>query len=396
MAAHIEDSNRITFYENGIMSVNIPIATQVVGARASRTTHPLTLSLLEQLLSLVRGRPVAVENPYMWMTKVEVVAELASSQHARLITLSLSCSRTRFSNRAFGPHCGRCIQCLQRRISTLCAGVGDSDERAGYQADVFRDPMPEGRDRVLAVGSIALAMTCADLSDRQFLGEFADAVSRCLTAIPSGQREEAVRRLADLFRRHGQAVRDRIIEEEQRYVPDVVKGTAAPDSLLSVVLKGGLGAAAPERTGWAQEAPLRDVHKPTGLEGRIFVAFNEQRRCIMISDRPELKGRTIVSLMQFLINAWKEDRANELAPENHRSFAAKILANELALKSDEAARSAVKDARKTLAETDWMEASGASDANAVIETTGDGYRLNPNVIVVSASEFRSATLTGGC
>ena len=32
--------NRVHFYENGIISLNLPVCAQVVGGRATRTTHP--------------------------------------------------------------------------------------------------------------------------------------------------------------------------------------------------------------------------------------------------------------------------------------------------------------------------------------------------------------------
>src|SRR5262249_39342273 len=40
VAAHIETADRIRFYETGVRSVNLPLATQVVGARSSRSTPP--------------------------------------------------------------------------------------------------------------------------------------------------------------------------------------------------------------------------------------------------------------------------------------------------------------------------------------------------------------------
>jgi hypothetical protein len=45
-AAVIEESDRVYLCENGIMSINLPISAQVVGARASRSTHPRSLMLL--------------------------------------------------------------------------------------------------------------------------------------------------------------------------------------------------------------------------------------------------------------------------------------------------------------------------------------------------------------
>ncbi len=48
---------RILFYENGVVSFNLPIAGQIIGARASRTTHPRTLSATSRLRTPSYGRP---------------------------------------------------------------------------------------------------------------------------------------------------------------------------------------------------------------------------------------------------------------------------------------------------------------------------------------------------
>ena len=49
--AQMLDLNRIRFYENGVVSLNLPLAAQVVGARATRTTHPQVLNGFERLFS---------------------------------------------------------------------------------------------------------------------------------------------------------------------------------------------------------------------------------------------------------------------------------------------------------------------------------------------------------
>src|SRR4029453_1554644 len=76
VVAKVKRTDRIRFYENGIMSVNLPISTQVVGARSSRSTHPRSLVLLQDLSRLVRRDNTIIENPFIWKTKIEVVNEL--------------------------------------------------------------------------------------------------------------------------------------------------------------------------------------------------------------------------------------------------------------------------------------------------------------------------------
>ncbi len=54
MAARRRTLRRPPLYENGIISHNLPISGQVVGTMATRTTHPLSLLLLERFLGTGR------------------------------------------------------------------------------------------------------------------------------------------------------------------------------------------------------------------------------------------------------------------------------------------------------------------------------------------------------
>src|SRR5271165_5130634 len=66
----------VRFFENGIVSLNLPVADEALRARASRTTHPVALHLLKSLCSAVTGRDFAVDNPYLFKTKTDVVKEI--------------------------------------------------------------------------------------------------------------------------------------------------------------------------------------------------------------------------------------------------------------------------------------------------------------------------------
>ena len=63
----------LSFYENGITSFNFPVSEHVLGARASRTTHPRVLADCSKLFSLLADVPFQVQNPYVWKTKTQVV-----------------------------------------------------------------------------------------------------------------------------------------------------------------------------------------------------------------------------------------------------------------------------------------------------------------------------------
>ena len=54
--AHALSQGKIFVYENGITSINFPRQENQINARASRTTHPRTMILLENLFSKLINR----------------------------------------------------------------------------------------------------------------------------------------------------------------------------------------------------------------------------------------------------------------------------------------------------------------------------------------------------
>lgn len=69
----------VRFYENGVISLNLPVCAQVVGGRATRTTHPRVIRGFQEIISLVAGEPFTIENPYIWKTKADVVGVITFS-----------------------------------------------------------------------------------------------------------------------------------------------------------------------------------------------------------------------------------------------------------------------------------------------------------------------------
>jgi hypothetical protein len=69
--------SRLRFYENGVVSLNLPPSAQVVGARASRTTHPGVLAGFGALFTALLGKEFVVQNPFLWDTKTDVVKRVA-------------------------------------------------------------------------------------------------------------------------------------------------------------------------------------------------------------------------------------------------------------------------------------------------------------------------------
>ena len=108
--------------ENGFVSLNIPLTPLRLGSLSTRTTHPLFIQQMQNILDALDFR-VRLSNPYQFKTKGEMLVDCEDqSMLQRLAFQSTSCGRfKRFNYR----HCGRCVPCLIRRAAFLRWGNGD-------------------------------------------------------------------------------------------------------------------------------------------------------------------------------------------------------------------------------------------------------------------------------
>lgn len=116
---------RVTLYlsENGFISINPPLTPMRLGSLSTRTTHPVFLKRVQQLLDAA-GLNVRLENPYQLSTKGEMLRgcrdQTLIATHA---TRTTSCGR--YLQHGY-EHCGRCVPCLVRRAAFLAAGTVDT------------------------------------------------------------------------------------------------------------------------------------------------------------------------------------------------------------------------------------------------------------------------------
>ena len=171
----------IRFYENGVMSLNLPISPQVVGTAATRSTHPRTLREMSVFLSVALGRACAVDNPFLLKTKAEVLKVIAESGHPDLTALSISCTRVRKREKE-RTHCATCVQCLHRRFASLAAGLGSHDPAELYALDLFTSEREAGADRTMCIEFVRSAQQYLHLTDEGFFARFAGELSRVAIA----------------------------------------------------------------------------------------------------------------------------------------------------------------------------------------------------------------------
>ncbi len=110
------DGSEVALYvcENGFIALNPPLTGGRIGSLSTRTTHPVVLSLLKQVLDAA-GLRVRIINPYRFKTKGEMLRDCLNHRlldaHAYQTT---SCGRFK----QFGyKHCGRCVPCQVRRAA---------------------------------------------------------------------------------------------------------------------------------------------------------------------------------------------------------------------------------------------------------------------------------------
>ncbi len=168
--ARMFGKDSFTFYENGVVSLNLPLDRDVLGARATRTTHPRAIRGFEELFSTVLDTPISVETPFQWMTKKEVIQLISEHGFADLIGQTNSCANPRSWTRDMS-HCGVCSQCIDRRFSILAAGLADSDPAANYGVDLLLGPRTEELELRMAVSYVKFFQSFAALDERMFLTE---------------------------------------------------------------------------------------------------------------------------------------------------------------------------------------------------------------------------------
>lgn len=107
--------------ENGFICVNPPLVPGRVASLSTRTTHPLFIAKLQELLDGL-GIGVQLELPYRFKTKGQMLRECANQTLLGTVASdSTSCGRFRTYNRT---HCGRCVPCMIRRAAFLDWGPG--------------------------------------------------------------------------------------------------------------------------------------------------------------------------------------------------------------------------------------------------------------------------------
>lgn len=374
VVARLFRQTEVTFFENGVVSMNLPVARHVIGARATRTTHPRVLSDFGRLFSLLAGEEIRVANPFFWFTKTEIVERLGELDAANLIPHSFSCSRVRASTRT-RTHCGVCSQCIDRRFAVLSAGLQDHEPTESYEIDLLRGERPRGRDVTLAESYVLTGSRFSSMTPTAFAARYGE-VYRALPYL-DGSPEQNLKNLHQLHARHGSAI-EHVIQAELRRLT-VSEMLALPSTSLLALVQSNVGEPPPEldlvesEPSASEQAATMKVRPPA--RPICFAIDDAGKRVVFTADI--VLRNSGYRLFKALLPEFTEGRAEGRPAEEFRFISAIKLAARLEVE-EQTLRQSVSRTRRTLSELFRNVQSATLDDDDIIESLGwKGYRLNP-------------------
>jgi hypothetical protein len=221
------DKHSFYVYENGITSINLPTQTDVVNARASRTTHPKTLGLIKKVFQFFNA-DFDIIAPYYDKTKEDVFRVFATNDEKELLRSSISCSATR--KLGIISHCGCCSQCIDRHFAAYASGLEEYD--AEYTDDFITQITDEDtRQRLWQMLRIASAEKLQ--TPEELFKNFPDEMANLLEYWPCDNSEDSLAEIFSLFSRYGDSVMCAAKAMQSKH--EDLRIPIASDSLLSML-----------------------------------------------------------------------------------------------------------------------------------------------------------------
>ena len=215
-------------YENGMTSLNFPKQLDVFNARASRTTHPKTVGLLQEFYRLFDSG-FSIRTPYYKETKEDVLKVFGRYNENSIIASAVSCSSSR-NRPATMPHCGCCSQCIDRILAIHAAGLQEYD--AQYAEDIVTS-IPNNETLQRVYHTIRMATGERVQSINEFYREYPSEIMDILEFWPLDNPDDALQEVFELYNRFGDSVLRALKNINYQY-DDLSKEPNKP-SLLSII-----------------------------------------------------------------------------------------------------------------------------------------------------------------
>lgn len=224
---------KVYICENGIISFNIPRSGQNIGTLLTRSTHPKFLKLFEQLINkLYPHKEITIENPFIFLTKPQMLIKLKSWNLGELIQATISCSYTQGRTK-MQPHCGVCSQCVDRRFSIAASNLENNDALDSYEKDIFQQHLEEGKETAYVEGYVRTAFEISEMNDIQFFSKYSEIYEVLdFINLPS---DACGQKIYDLFQSHANEVIKVATSKCNYYQKDLLSGKLPDNCLISIL-----------------------------------------------------------------------------------------------------------------------------------------------------------------
>lgn len=223
-------------YENGITSLNFPTQQYLMNSRASRTTHPKTVALLQNFfnsLSETNQQNIIIHTPFFEKTKADIFRTIAETGNQNLISSTVSCSKT-FQYRDITTHCGGCSQCIDRRFAAYASEMDDIDESGIYAFDFIQEGIDTDEVRTMLFDYFRRAKNYAEWNLGSFSRKMFNHLVNILDYVPGANDDEKVKKIWQLCQKHGQEVE--VASRKMREIHDDNLYRKLPDSSFLKVI----------------------------------------------------------------------------------------------------------------------------------------------------------------
>ena len=369
---HMMGKDRFSFYENGVVSLNLPITKDIRGGRATRTTHPKVIEGFRQIFSLVLNKDIKVDHPYQWLTKKEIIEKIKQYGMGDMLPMTNSCTRPRIWTE-HQKHCGMCSQCIDRRFGILAAGLGEHEAAANYMVDLLLDDRSQDEDNgmVMAASYVKFAQHLIGMTRDRFATEY-PAISpalRCFAPLTTAQAEE---KIFSMFQRHASDVVS-VLEKSLEENSSALLQNPSP------IPSGSLLALAFNRS---KVEPIKpdnyDAKLKETLDGlkRYKIQFCEADDGLVFKGGYKVTGANYELIKKLLPN-FRLKKSGQEVPY----FATAILATELSIEEATLYRRVTRLRDEIKAQ---LGVDQGMIEDFVENKERDGYRLNPNLREVNS------------
>ncbi|OGU79389.1 MAG: hypothetical protein A2499_01300 [Stygiobacter sp. RIFOXYC12_FULL_38_8] len=231
--ANTYEQDCIYVYENGITSINFADTQDLMNARASRTTHPKTIGLLEKLFTKIAEKPFKIQHPYLFKTKTEVVDILKKYNREFTLDVAVSCSSTRNHPSGFS-HCGICSQCIDRRFAVYAAEVEKFDEGGLYHTDFVKNGIDEIPHIKALTDYIRLAQEFKDIDIDGFYLNRAREIVDVEEYIEGADDQERLMKIYELTQKHSKNIEHAL--NQMRRIFDSPLAHPNPNSIFNTII----------------------------------------------------------------------------------------------------------------------------------------------------------------